>query len=734
MTARRTRRKLSWLAIIAVVAASAMVAATFYAWSLLGEPSAAADVWQKMSWRVKLYVQKATSGFPDFSWNELFQMTRRRGGFGLGEMYLEGLSLEGAVHNPYVTQDDYDAGTRIFREHCAACHGHDGAGGHAPALNHPGLKHGDSDLVIYKVVRDGVPDTSMAPVTLTFTERWQVAGYVRDLQLKKLAQAGKETASLDIRVSAEQVLAAGSKTDEWLTYSGSLDGRRYSPLAEITPANVSQLQLQWVHQFDSSEPIIEATPLVVNGIIFTTEPPSSVVALDASSGQVIWRYSRSLPTYLPTCCRRVNRGLAVLGSTLFWASLDGYLFALNANTGKVMWQTQVANPADGYTMTGAPLVVNRLVVVGVAGGEFGIRGFLAAYDAETGQQVWRFYTIPGPGEPGHETWKNDAWRTGGGPTWITGSYDPSLDLLYWGVGNPAPNFSGDVRPGDNLFTDSVIALHASSGKLAWHFQFTPHDEHDWDSNQTPILADLSINGTNHQVICWANRNGFYYVLDRATGKFLTGAPFVEQTWAKGLDSEGRPQLVDSQISNEGQLIKPGVVGGTNWQNAAYDEKRGLIFIPATEGAAVFTKATNPKRGDRGGYLGSAGDQDENTIPVARALDAATGARRWEHWWPPARVLSNPDTGALMDYSGLLATEGGLVFGELAGYVFALDSTTGHELWRVFLGSGTQASPITFTVGGRQVIVVSSGRAVFMFGLGEPADRGVTASVPRSPAN
>ena len=240
------------------------------------------------------------------------------------------------------------------------------------------------------------------------------------------------------------------------------------------------------------DPKIEATPLVVNGVIFTTEPPSSVVALDAKSGNVIWRYSRNLPSDLPVCCGRVNRGLAVLGGSLFWETLDGYLFALDANTGKVMWQTQVADPSDGYTLTGAPLIANRLVVVGVAGGEFGIRGFLAAYDPETGKQVWKFMTIPGPGEPGHETWENDAWRTGGGPTWNTGSYDPSLDLLYWGVGNPAPDFSGDVRPGDNLFTNSVIALHASSGKLAWHFQFTPHDEHDWDSAQNPILADLLI--------------------------------------------------------------------------------------------------------------------------------------------------------------------------------------------------------------------------------------------------
>jgi alcohol dehydrogenase (cytochrome c) len=552
----------------------------------------------------------------------------------------------------------------------------------------------------------------MVPVPLGFKERWQVVGYVRALQLQNPNRPANATAPLDIRVSADSVLAAGRKTDEWLTYSGSLDGQRYSRLTELTPSNVSQLQLRWVHQFDSSEPKIEATPLVVNGAIFTTEPPSTVVALDAKSGNVIWRYQRNLPSDLPVCCGRVNRGLAVLGGLLFWGSLDGYLIALEAKTGKVMWQTQVANTSDSYTLTGAPLVVNRLVVVGVAGGDYGIRGFLAAYDSETGQQAWKFLTIPSPGDPGHETWKNDAWRTGGGPTWNTGSYDPSLGLLYWGVGNPAPDFSGDVRPGDNLFTNSVIALQASSGKLAWHFQFTPHDEHDWDSAQTPILADLSINGTKHQVICWANRNGFYYVLDRATGKFLTGVPFVEQNWTEGLDSAGRPLAGKQGISGSGQLIRPGVIGGTNWQNAAYDEKRGLIFVPATEGAAVFTKSANPKRGDQGNYEASAGAQDASTtMPVVRALDASTGARRWEHFSP--RIEGEP-----LNYSGLLATEGGLVFGASAGYVFALDSTTGRELWRVFLGSGTRAPPISFTVDGRQVIVVSAGRALFMFGLGD----------------
>lgn len=720
---RRTTRKLAWLAIvflvIAAAAAGAMVVATYHVKSLLGQESTTEDAWEKVSWRAKIFTQKLTGGLPDFSWNELLQMTRQAGGFGLGGISMHGMSLEGAVHNRYVTPDDLAAGERIFRENCVVCHGGEGKGGHGPALNHSGLKHGDSDLAIYKVVRDGVPDTAMVPVALSFIERWQVVAYIRALQLKSVAHAENKAPALDIKVSPEQILAAGTKTDEWLTYSGSLDGRRFSRLTELTPANVSQLQLRWVHQFDTPEPTIEATPLVINGVMFLTEPPSSVVALDVKTGKVIWRYSRNLPSDLPACCRRVNRGLAILGNSLFWNTLDGYLFVLNANTGEVKWQTEVAKPSEGFTMTGAPLIANRLVVVGVAGGEYGIRGFLSAYDSETGQQRWKFLTIPGPGEPGHETWENDAWRTGGGPTWITGSYDPSLDLVYWGVGNPAPDFQGDVRPGDNLFTNSVIALRASTGKLAWHFQFTPHDEHDWDSTQTPVLADLLIDGAQRPVMCWANRNGFYYVLDRTTGKFLTGVPFVEQNWTKGLDANGRPQLVESKgVSTTGQLVRPGVVGGTNWQNTAYDEKRGFIFIPATEGAAVFTKSEEPKRGDSGSFLGSAGAEHESTKPVIRALDPATGARRWEYFSP--RIEGDP-----LNYSGLLATEGGLVFGSSGGYFFALDSTTGRELWRVSLGSGTHAAPISFTVDGRQVIVVSSGRAVFMLGLGEQPAKDTT---------
>jgi alcohol dehydrogenase (cytochrome c) len=361
-------------------------------------------------------------------------------------------------------------------------------------------------------------------------------------------------------------------------------------------------------------------------------------------------------------------------------------------------------------MTGAPLVVNDSIVVGVAGGEFAIRGFLAAYDAATGAQRWRFSTIPGPGEPGHETWENEAWRTGGGSTWITGSYDKALDLVFWGVGNPAPDFAGDVRPGDNLFTSSVIALNATTGKLAWHFQFTPHDEHDWDSTQTPILADLVVDGVMRRAICWPNRNGFYYVLDRVTGEFLVGTPFVELNWAKGLDAKGRPIPAEQgSLSSVGRLTRPGLAGGTNWQNAAFDHATTRLFVHATEGASVFTKSAHATRGPSGVYVGSAGSATEPPQPVVRALDAATGAKVWETFSPPLNE-------APFSYSGLLATGGGLVFGASGGSLFALDANDGKQVWRVFLGGDTRAAPISFTLDGHQVIAVWVGRALFLLGL------------------
>ena len=665
--------------------------------------------WETVSWRAHLFARKAEGAVPDLSWRELWFMTHVRGGFGLEGFVRGGYSLEFALVNPYVTNDDHQSGARIFRERCAACHGNNGTGERAPALNRSGLSHGDADMAIYKVIRDGIPQTAMAAVAMSPQERWQVIGYLRTLQAATSRLRTEQLPPVDIQVSSEQIWAAGSRSDQWLTYSGSLDGRRYTPLTEITRENVSRLRVRWIRQFSTNDKN-ESTPIVVGGVIFTVEPPADVVALDARSGELRWRYRGILPDKLPIIAARTNRGLAILGNVLFLGRLDDFLVAINATNGSVIWQTAVANPSDGFTMTGAPLIVNRSVVVGVAGGEYGIRGFLAAYDAETGRQQWKFNTIPGPGEFGHDTWKNDAWRTGGGPTWVTGSYDPSLDLLYWGVGNPAPDMLGDVRPGDNLFTCSMIALHASSGKLAWYLQFTPHDEHDWDAAQTPILADILIKGALRRVLCVANRNGFYYVLDRTTGEFLAGVPFVEQNWAKGLDSTGRPILsADAEVTPSGRLTKPGS-GGTIWQNAAFDHKSGLIFVPALEGALVFTKSLEARRADNGYYQASMGVSSAQAVPVVRALDAASGAKKWEYFSPDGKdSLANGN-------SGLLATGGGLVFGASGGFAFAIDSATGRELWRVFLGGDTWAAPISFTVDRRQIILVSGGRALFMFEL------------------
>ncbi len=672
--------------------------------------------WDMVSWRAQLFADKTEGRAPDLTWSELWFMARVHGGFGLESFVRGGYSLEGSVENPFSTFNDHQRGAQFFQGHCAVCHGKDGSGGYGPSLNHTGLAYGDSDLAIYKVVRNGIPGTGMPRVAMSLLERWQVVGYLRTLQISNFGKHGNGLARVNIDVSPEEIRDAGDKEDRWLTYSGSLNGQRYTPDKEITPKNVSRLQLRWVHQFDTSElDRSESTPIVVDGIIFTTEPPATVVALEASSGAVIWRYSRVLPDKLPVCCSRSNRGLAVLGNTVFFGSLDDYLVALNADTGSVIWQTKVCSPSDGFTMTGAPLIVDDQVVVGVAGGEYGIRGFLAAYDAKTGQQRWKFDTIPGPGEFGHDTWKNDAWRSGGGPTWVTGSYDSTLDLIYWGVGNPAPGLQGDVRPGDNLFTDSVIALHGNSGKLAWYFQFTPHDEHDWDATQTPILADIRINGVLRRVLCVANRNGFYYVLDRTNGQFLLGVPFVPENWAKGLDAAGRPVLVTGlEGSSSSRIISPGVGGGINWQNTAFDPVTGTIFIPATEGSSIFTKSPHPERGDLGFYPGSSGG--DYVVPdkrVVRALDAASGAKKWERW-----ESSLPDwkQSSSYDYSGLLATGGGLVFGGSGGFAFAIDSATGRQLWNVYLGGTTYAAPISFNVDGHQVLLISAGRALFMFGL------------------
>ena len=512
-------------------------------------------------------------------------------------------------------------------------------------------------------------------------------------------------------VTWERLLAAADEPENWLMYSGTFDSKRYSGLDQVHTGNAAELELKWAYQLSALDRA-ETTPLVVDGVMFVTEAPSNVVALDAATGREYWRYEHELPDDLRICCGRNNRGVAILDETLYMSTLDAHLAAVDARTGNLRWQAEVADHRGGYSKTAAPLVVKDRVVTGIAGGEFGIRGFLDAYDAESGVRAWRTYTIPGPDHPDNRTWSGESWRTGGSPTWITGSYDPDLDLVYWGTGNPGPDYNGEVRLGDNLYADSVLALDGDSGDMAWYFQFTPHDVHDWDAIQIPILADMEVDGEMRRLMLWANRNGFYYTLDRETGEFLTGRPFARMTWASGLDENGRPIRVPGLFpSEEGVVVSPSAAGATNWMSPAFSPRTELFYVMAYDGEArFFIRDEEYVEGDR--FIGGGQIQfqpiEEYTSAV-RALDPRTGELRWEY-----RV--QPHT-----WAGLLATAGDLVFGgSVDGYFYALDAATGRELWHVAVGAQVRASPITYAVDGQQYVTIAAGNVIFTFGL--DADR------------
>ena len=384
------------------------------------------------------------------------------------------------------------------------------------------------------------------------------------------------------QVPYERIRRAEAEPGNWLTYSGNYFSHRFSSLKQITTANAVRLKPAWVYQIEARHKF-ETTPLVVDGVMYITEPPSDATALDVRTGRPLWKYRRTIPDDVIVCCGKVNRGAAILDDLLFLGTVDGHLVALDAGSGVVRWDVAVIDYKTAHSITGAPLVVKDKVVLGIAGGEYGVRGFVDAYEAKTGKRAWRFWTVPGPGEPGFETWAGDSWKTGAATTWVTGSYDPELNLIYWGVGNPGPDWNGDVRRGDNLYSDCLLALDADTGKLKWYFQFTPHDVHDWDATQVPVLVDAVFRGKRRKLILFANRNGFYYVLDRQTGEFLTGTPFIKQTWAKGLDEKGRPiRLPNTFPTAEGTLVYPHVGGGTNWFSPSYNPATKLFYVAAQE--------------------------------------------------------------------------------------------------------------------------------------------------------
>jgi alcohol dehydrogenase (cytochrome c) len=515
-------------------------------------------------------------------------------------------------------------------------------------------------------------------------------------------------------VTAQELLnglsADGSR---WLMFGGSYTNQRHSPLNQITPENVNRLAPQWVFQTDTAGRF-ETTPLLRDNVLYVTGPLNVAWAVDARTGREIWRYKRELPPTgnLTACCGLVNRGFGVLGDRLFMTTLDAHLVALNMKTGAVVWDTTLEDFSKGYASTIAPLVVKDKVIVGVAGGEYGIRGFIDAYDAKTGARAWRFYTIPGPGEPGNETWAGDSWQRGGASVWVTGAYDPELNLLYYGIGNPGPDYHSESRKGDNLYSDSLVALDADSGTLRWHYQFTPHDLHDWDATEVPILADLTIAGQPRKIVMLANRNGFFYTLDRTNGKLVVGKPYVVTTWAKEIGTDGRPVILPGYVPDEkGSLTCPDVTGATNFWPASYDPAQHLFFVNAREVCATYYAWKQEYvPGER--YTGGAGQRatgpDMRAWGALRAIDPTTGERKWEF------PYISPST------SGVLTTASGLAFtGDAEGNFLAVDSHTGKLLWHFQMGSALHGtSPITYMLDGRQHVLVPAGTTLTAWALSD----------------
>ena len=542
-------------------------------------------------------------------------------------------------------------------------------------------------------------------------------------------------------VSYERLLNAAKEPHNYLTYGGDYFSTRYSQLTQITPANVKNLNLAWAYQAPVSGSW-QPTPLVIDGIMYLTQRPNDVVALDAATGRVFWVYRYTNESVI-ACCGSNNRGVAVLGELLYMGTLDAHLVAIDIRSGRQVWKTKVGESQQGYSITVSPLALKDRIVVGVGGGEYGIRGYISAYDAQTGKELWKFYTIPGPGEPGHETWEAcppnpttycdpEAWKHGGASIWVTGSYDPELNLTYWGVGNAGPDYNADQRPGDNLYTASVVALDADTGKLRWHYQFTPHDHYDYDSVQVPVLADLMWQGSPVKAMFWANRNGNFYVLDRANGKFLHAKPFVKVNWMSGFDANGRPIQTRQP---PGLPTYPGIQGGSNWYSPSYSPRTKLMYVSTWDGNAHIFGGTpveyEPGRDFTGRrnqtFVPTPGEPTRN-IPgapglpnlrrgpinnwtsdagrgIVQAIDPLTGVAKWKF-----EMVDVTDTGIFTTATDLLVTGG------REGYLQAFDARTGTLLWKTNLGAQMLNNPITYAVNGKQYIAAAAGLSLFVFAL------------------
>lgn len=505
-------------------------------------------------------------------------------------------------------------------------------------------------------------------------------------------------------VTAARLLQGTADSSSWLMYGGNYENWRYSALQDINRGNVKKLQAAWLFQTGIPGQL-EAAPIVADGILYLTASYNHLYALDAATGAALWKYEYPLPGDVRICCGPTNRGVAIADDKVFMATLDARLIALDRKTGTVVWNIKMDDYEAGYSSTAAPLVVEDKVIIGIAGGEYGARGFIDAYDVETGERKWRRYTIPAAGEPGVETWAGDSWKTGGGPAWVTGTYDPEQRVLYWTTGNPSPDWNGDSREGDNLYTNSVLALDPDTGGIKWHFQFTPHDVWDYDATTGLFLVDIEHAGHTVKALAQPNRNGFLYVLDRGAGKFLHGAKYVDQlNWATGLDAAGRA-IVDPKyvpmVDGNPEFICPGNVGGQNGSyTAAYSPATKLIYVPVIESCGKMEKETTVFNNGVpywGGSPGVTQAADQSSYGHLSAISPTTGKIAWRY------VDDYPLVG------GTLATGGGLVFtGNQSGYALAFDADNGKLLWKFQTGSAIRGQPVTYKLDGRQYVAIPSG--------------------------
>jgi PQQ-dependent dehydrogenase (methanol/ethanol family) len=566
-------------------------------------------------------------------------------------------------------------GKQEFMEHCAGCHGADARGsGKGPGLaGNPHLA-GNSVEQLKAVIQHGFPSSGMPAFELPAEELESVARYV--LNLNAGAPAVKETAAK--RISWRQ-----PGPGDWITYNGNLSANRYSELRQINTANVANLKLKWL--FPTSYFGLEVTPLAADGVMYITGP-NQVLALDALTGSQIWKYARpQTPHLVGDSSLGTNRGVAILEDKVFFVTDNAHLLALNRATGSLVWERAVADEPQHYGGTLAPLIVRDSVIIGVSGADEGIRGFVASFKAQSGELLWRHWTVPRKGEPGSETWKGSEPLIGGGSTWLTGSYDPVADTLYWPTGNPFPDSEDEDRPGDNLYTDSILALNPSTGELKWHYQFTPHDIRDRDATEPPVLVDALYHGKPHKLLLHADRNGFFYVLDRTNGELLLAKPFLRRVdWASGIGADRRPQVIDPGGCPD---------DAANWSSTAYSPVTKLYYLLALEECV----------GSPLGYPDQTGQR------FLRAINIETGEIAWE--------VPQPGPAKAKTWTGVLATAGGLIFyGQPNGGFAAVDERNGKTLWQLPTNVRMKASPMTFTVAGKQYIAVAAGPNILCFGL------------------